>query len=497
MTDASASGRSLPPGFTVRLARRTRMLEDGRVLVGGSPTRVARLSARGAAAFRGRDLTIADATTRRLAEHLLETGLGNPVAGTLPEIALDQVTVVIPVKERAQPLSRLLASLPTGIARVIVVDDASDAAAEIAFAVRRAGAELLRLDVNGGPAVARNAGLARVETPFVAFIDSDVTVEPGAIGLLLRHFADPRLSLAAPRVLSTTVANPSWVARYEDSRSSLDLGADAALVRPRSPVTWVSSTCLVGRVADLDGGFDASMRVGEDVDLVWRLVEAGRRVRFEPSAVVRHEPRETARAWLARKFFYGTGAQPLATRHPKDIAPAVLPPWGAAVLALVAIQRRWSIVAAIAVSAGALVQVARRLRNVEHPWRLATELTGTSLVAAGGQGMALLVRHWWPAAAAAALFSRRARRLVAIAAVVDAAVEYARLRPRLDPLRFAVARRLDDLAYGAGVWTSAWRGRSVGALRPAIIRTSADARGTGRARGDSGSVRRDGDQPAA
>nr|WP_246414752.1 mycofactocin biosynthesis glycosyltransferase MftF [Microbacterium thalassium] len=479
------------------MARRTRVLEGGRVLVGGSPTRVARLSGRGAGAFRGRDLTVADATTRRLAEHLLETGLGNPVAHTLPEIALDQVTAVIPVKERAQPLSRLLASLPGGLARVIVVDDGSDRAAEIAFVVRRAGAELLRLDVNQGPAAARNAGLARVETPFVAFLDSDVTVEPDAIGLLLRHFADPRLALAAPRVLSTRVENPSWVARYEDARSSLDLGADAALVRPRSPVTWVSSTCLVGRVSDLGAGFDDAMRVGEDVDLVWRLVDAGRRVRFEPSAVVRHEPRETARAWLARKFFYGTGAHPLATRHPKDIAPAVLPPWGAAVLALVALQRRWATAAAIAVTAGALIQVARRLRNVEHPWRLATELTGTSLVAAGGQGMALLVRHWWPAAAAAAVVFPRARRLLAVAAVVDAAVEYVRLRPRLDPLRFAVARRLDDLAYGAGVWTSAWRGRSLGALLPAIIRTSRAERAPRRGDSARGSARRDGDQPAA
>ena len=58
-----------------------------------------------------------------------------------------------------------------------------------------------------------------------------------------------------------------------------------------------------------------------------------------------------------------------------------------------------------------------------------------------------------------------------VAAIADTVWEYARLRPRLDPVRFALARRLDDLAYGAGVWWASLRGRSVRALLPAIVRT--------------------------
>jgi hypothetical protein len=56
----------------------------------------------------------------------------------------------------------------------------------------------------------------------------------------------------------------------------------------------------------------------------------------------------------------------------------------------------------------------------------------------------------------------------AVAAAADAVWEYARLRPDLDPVRFAAARRLDDLAYGAGVWWGAWRARSAAALLPVI-----------------------------
>ncbi|MFE4851322.1 mycofactocin system glycosyltransferase, partial [Streptomyces sp. NPDC056689] len=56
-----------------------------------------------------------------------------------------------------------------------------------------------------------------------------------------------------------------------------------------------------------------------------------------------------------------------------------------------------------------------------------------------------------------------------VAAVADVALEYRRNRSGgMDPFRYAVARRLDDLAYGAGVWLSAARGRSTAALRPRI-----------------------------
>ncbi|GAA2026878.1 mycofactocin biosynthesis glycosyltransferase MftF [Agromyces tropicus] len=473
---------SVPIGSTVRLARRTKVRDRGRVLVGGVPTRVARLTHAARSGIVDGDLVVTDAVTSRLGTHLIESGLGNPAATTLPEVPLDGLTVVIPVYERAAALGRLLASLPHRVAGVIVVDDASPNGDAIAAVTREHGARLLRLDTNSGPAAARNAGLGIVTTTFVAFIDSDVEVEPGALELLLRHFADRRLAMAAPRVISTATPRSSWIARYEGARSSLDLGPDPALVRPRTPVAWVSSTCLVARVSELGPGFDASMRVGEDVDLVWRLVGEGRHVRFEPNAVVQHAPRETMRAWLGRKYFYGTGAHPLATRHPRDIAPAVLPGWGMAALALVSVQRPWAAWAAGGVVATALVSIARRVGHTAHPWRLSAELTSYGVLGMVGQGTALVLRHWWPAFAVAATASRRARRLVIAAAILDSTWEYLRLRPSLDPIRFAAARRLDDLAYGAGVWASVIRGRSIAALLPSLARTGSSRRAGVRSR---------------
>ncbi len=459
----------LPDGFVVRLNRHTRVIDDGAVLVGGSPTRISRLKPLARRAILGRTITVTDASSRALADHLLATGMADPVVDALPAADLALATVVIPVRDRSRQLDRLLAGLG-GALRVIVVDDDSVDRAAVAAVAARHGAELLPLAENVGPAGARNAGLTRVATPFVVFVDSDVVVEAAAIETMLRHFADPGLAMVAPRVLGLESDRPNWITRYEDARSSLDLGSDSSIVRPRSPVTWVSSTCLVARVDALGSGFDASMRVGEDVDLVWRLVDEGRRVRFEPAASVRHEHRSTLRAWMGRKAFYGTGAHPLAMRHPDDIAPVVLAPWGAGLLVALMAQRRWSLPVAGVIAGVTIARIGRRAVGVRHPYRLAGRLTGYGAIAAVTQGFALLLRHWWPLAAIGCLVSRRVRRAVLVAALADTVIEYARTKPRLDPLRFAVARRLDDASYGAGVWWSAIRARSPKALLPDLRR---------------------------
>lgn len=475
----SAPGSGLPDGFVVRLAHGSRLVAPG-VIIGGFPTRVIRLTPAATGLLHDGAVRVADPRSRALAAHLLAAGVADPDADLLPDVALDRLTVVIPVKDRPRQLARLLAGLPPDLARVIVVDDGSDGPRATADVARAAGLELLALTKNIGPAGARNAGLAKVETEFVAFVDSDVVLTDGALERLLRHFADPGVAMAAPRVQGLDVATPNIITRYENARSSLDLGHRPAAVRPRTPLSWVSSTCLVVRVAALGDGFDPAMRVGEDVDLVWRLADAGWRVRYEPAAVVLHDHRTTLRSWLGRKFFYGTGAAPLARRHPNDIAPAILPPWAAVMLVALGLQRRWSLPVAAALCAVAVVRTRKTIGPMPHRTRVSLRLVGQGVLAAIAQGAALLLRHWWPLTAVAMAFSRRARRAAAAAAVLDTVWEMTRLAPGLDPLRFALARRLDDAAYGAGVWWSAMRDRTLTPLLPRFTIGSRRAASGGR-----------------
>jgi len=94
------------------------------------------------------------------------------------------------------------------------------------------------------------------------------------------------------------------------------------------------------------------------------------------------------------------------------------------------------------------------------------------------QEAALVLRHWWPGFAVAALVSARARRMVVSALVVDAIVQVAVDRPAVSPLAGWAGRRLDDLAYGGGLWLGALRARNLRCLLPRIV-TGRTRRGRG------------------
>ena len=179
-----------------------------------------------------------------------------------------------------------------------------------------------------GPAAARNTGLAACKTGYVAFLDSDVVPRRGWLEALLGHFCDPTVALVAPRIVGLAQTD-HLVARYEAVRSSLDLGHREAPVIPYTSVSYVPSAAIICRTSALRdiSGFDETLRSGEDVDLCWRLVEAGARLRYEPIAQVAHDHRTELRDWVARKAFYGGSAAPLSVRHPDKIAPLMISGW--------------------------------------------------------------------------------------------------------------------------------------------------------------------------
>ena len=174
---------------------------------------------------------------RALARRLLDTGIAHPVLDGPPPAGKPEVTVVIPVRDRHAELARCLAGLGDA-PRVIVVDDGSRDQAAISGVAAAAGASVLRRPVNGGPAAARNTGLAAADTPLVAFLDSDCVPGPGWLDALLPHFADPVVGAAAPRIVPHE-AGRTWLARYEGASSTLDMGWRPSIVRPGSRVPYV------------------------------------------------------------------------------------------------------------------------------------------------------------------------------------------------------------------------------------------------------------------
>lgn len=410
---------------------------DGRRVIGGSPRTVLGVSEAG-------DRTLArlraddPPADSPLIDRMLDLGLVHPEPGRRPLVDGDGtplVTVVTPTL--GEPRHRR-----TG---VVLVDDGSDPPVDGAA---------VRLDANRGPAAARNAGLATVTTPFVAFVDADVdTGDPDDttwIGDLIGHFDDERVALVAPRVIAAD--RPGFIARYERRHGALDMGDSPAPIAPNGRVSYVPAAAIVCRVDALRsiGGFDEALRTGEDVDLVWRLVDAGWRCRYDPRVVVHHEPRSSLAAFVRQRIGYGASAAALHRRHPGRLAPVAFSPWSLAAWAIPALApgRAAAWLAGLGVTATATARLRRTMPDL--PSDIAVDTVWRGTVATGSALARAVRRAWWPLVVLAAVRSHLARRVL-LASLIAAR---------------SPAIAIDDALHGIGVWVGVRRERTLGPILP-------------------------------
>jgi mycofactocin system glycosyltransferase len=453
----------LPAGFGIELDPWTRQLTP-ELWFGGSPVRIARLTPAGRAAWRELEPgPVTSAATGVLARYLTDTGLAHPVPP--PQQGGQDVTIIVPVRDRADLLARCLAALGNDH-QVIVVDDASGDETAVGQVAAQHGAKLIRRDVNGGPGAARNTGLADATSDLVAFVDSDCEPPSGWIARLAGHFADPLVGVVAPRV--TGRAGKTTAGRYTESNGALDLGGRPGRVMPRSAISYVPTAAVLVRRQALDGlRFDEALRVGEDVDLIWRLHEAGWRVRYDPSVqVVHHEPATWAEL-LTRRYRYGTSAAALARRHPGDVIHLALQPWPA--LTVGALLARRPALAAAAFG-GALASTGYRLRRADVPRAGLTRATAAAVrqtwLGLGRFGTQFAAPLLVAGMARRGSWDRRAA--VASLLLGPPLTAWAEGPRTLDPATFTLGRIADDIAYGLGVWSGCVTAGTPAPLRPLI-----------------------------
>lgn len=449
--------------------------DSGETVVAGSPVRIFRLTS---AASRflddlqaGKDV---DSTTAELQSRLVGAGAIHPdlhewSMGTADPTLAD-VTVVIPARvDDGRHVTALVESLPD-VARILVIDDGSP---QPIGGIARA--RVLRNDESKGPAAARNLALDLVTTDFVLFLDSDITLPVQASTEefwrpLMIHMADLSMALVAPRVRSRP--GPTVLERYEVDHSPLDMGSEPARVAVGSRLAYVPSAALLARTRVLRevGGFDERLRYGEDVDLVWRINDAGHICRYEPMVEVLHEPRSDWRGLIEQRFMYGTAAAHLESRHPGSARPLRINPWSAVTI-LAAVTGHPFVAGAIATST--IVRLARRLRSLPDRWKVALRLAGRGHLFAGRMTLEAALRTWWPFTVTACALSRRFRTLIggyllvrSIGPLLPERISSQSHQPCLDPLRTSCVRLVDDLAYGTGVWFAAFESSNFDCLTP-------------------------------
>lgn len=389
----------------------------GAVVLAGSPLRLFRTTRAGAAVL-DRLEHGSDVESSSLVDRLLDAGAIHPVPPRSVRLGVDDVTVVTP------HLRTSAASEAIDDGRV-TIDDGS---------IPPLPGASHRMATTSGPAAARNAARPFVSTELIAFVDADVEVSAGWLDALLAHFEDPLVGLCAPRVVG-------------EVGSPLDLGDEPARIRAGTRVSYVPGAALVVRTSAFDavGGFDPTLRFGEDVDFVWRLDEAGWRCRYEPTSAVWHEPRDTMRSRLRQHAGYGTSAAPLALRHPGALSPVRFNGWTAFAWSAIAGGHPF---AGVTAAIGSSLALGRKLPDVPAVDSFALALRGHLL--AGRQIATAGRRAWWPIIAVGALVSRRLRWIGAAMVLAD------------------VRAAPTDIAYGWGVWTGMWRHRTWAPIIPRL-----------------------------
>ena len=441
VTDHITTVDPIPHGFEMTLDVDAVRI-DRHAILGGHPSRVFRLSDPGAHTLdKLIEGPVHTAEGARLARRLSDAGVLHP---TPPTAAAPTLTIVIPVFDGAGQLEACLHSLGQTFP-VIVVDDGSRDPGALQRVCNWHAAHLIRRRTNGGPAAARTTGLLACTSDVVVLIDSDCLPTPVAINHLAAHLADPLVAAVAPRMTAS------------GSRSVLDLGDRPALVCRGGRVSYLPTAVLAVRRSALTqvDGFDPMLRVGEDVDLVWRLIDAGWRVRYDPSVTVRHDEPSGVLGRARRRFRYGTSAGPLELRHPGRLRHLHLSQRTLPVAAAAAAGSPGLVGVALVMSAAQLVQHSRHAGvPTEQAAHHAVRDTAEVWTALGTWCSQLAT----PLLALALLRGGRRRRIVTAALLVAPA-----FRAR------SLTIITDNIAYGAGVWTGCLRAHTTGPLRVPIV----------------------------
>jgi GT2 family glycosyltransferase len=260
--------------------------------------------------------------------------------------AAPAVTVIIPHLRNRPMLDTCLDALRkttfTDFA-VLVVDNGGKDSDLAGLESRHPDVSLLPLLANAGYAGGCNEGLRLAKSPYVVFLNDDTVVEAEWLGCLVEAAeSDKTVDALQPKILSLPERRKSRrVFDYAGAAGGLidRLGYPYCLGRsfggceedqgqydqPRD-IFWASGVALFARRDSLVrlGGFEAGFFMHmEEIDLCWRMLLAGYKVRSVPQSVVWHEGGASLREGSPLKVYYNHRNALLTLLRNRSAAPLI------------------------------------------------------------------------------------------------------------------------------------------------------------------------------
>ena len=391
-----------------------------------------------------------------------------------------QVSIIIPAHGRTEATRRCVQSLlaldyPADRREIIIVDDASEP--PLAEALRDLPIQLVRQERNIGQSAARNLAATIASGEILAFIDNDCVAEPDWLRSLLPYLDQPAMAIVGGRIIAPPARGA--VAAFEAVRSPLDMGAVETEVAPNAAVSYLPTCNLLVRrdVLLAHGGFDATLRVGEDVDFIWRTLRSGNRAWYVPAGRVVHDHRVRWKDWLRRRADYGSSEADLQQRYPEGRRLMHLPRVSLLLLLSVLLVpwfEGWGLGPAAVAATLLSTELIHKQRELR---RIGVRLSiGRVAVALGREHAAALyhlsastVRYYSLPLLAIGGIQPHGLPFIFLLLIIAPLADHRRLQPQLSRPVFIGLYGLELAAYQVGLWRGCRQRRTLRPLLPRLI----------------------------
>ena len=231
------------------------------------------------------------------------------------------LSLIIPVYNREEEMRELLESLLLQVNNdfeVVVVDDGSSAPLESMVDMYSD-----KLDVkyyfkpNSGPGLSRNYGSERSSGEYLVYLDSDCVIPPQYTQVLHDYLTKTEVdTFGGPDAASDTFSDFQKAVSY--SMTSFFTTGGIRGGKKKIDKFFPRSFNMGYRRDTYNkiGGF-SSMRVGEDMELSYRLIENNCLSVLIPEAYVYHKRRSTSKSYFVQVFHFGMTRINLYKRYPK------------------------------------------------------------------------------------------------------------------------------------------------------------------------------------
>ena len=233
------------------------------------------------------------------------------------------ISVIIAAFNESKVIQRTITSVLSSDypnLEVVVVDDGStDGTAD---RVREGFSNDPRVKLiskpNGGKASALNVAIEQSSGEVLVGVDADTQLAPDTITKLVSRFGDDRIGAVAGNVRVGNAQNllTIWQSIEYTTAQNLDRRAYAVLnavtVVPGAIGAWRKSVVATA------GGYQTDT-LAEDMDLTWRIREAGYRIETENSALAFTEAPETLSAFFKQRFRWAYGTLQCLWKHRRSV----------------------------------------------------------------------------------------------------------------------------------------------------------------------------------